>query len=231
MDNHKIKQIPADERPYEKCLTHGPQALTDSELLAVILRTGTQGVSSLELARRILGAHGSGESGLPGIHHLSLRELMEIKGIGQVKAIQVKCIGELSKRIAAISAKKNLDFQDPDTIAEYYMERMRHEEQEQTICMMLNTKGQFLGDEVISKGTVNMSLVSPRDLLLAALRFRAVCIILVHNHPSGDPTPSKDDISITKKIQHACALVDIPLIDHIVIGDQRYFSFHQEGLL
>ena len=156
---------------------------------------------------------------------------MEFRGIGQVKAVQIKCIGELSKRIASVSAKKLLDFQNPETIADYYMEQMRHEEQEIMICMMLNTKNQLLGETVISRGTVNASLVSPRDLILAAFRFRAVFIIIVHNHPSGDPKPSRDDLDITKRIQAACSLVDIPLLDHIIIGDQRYISFRQEGML
>ena len=229
--NHtkSIKEIPSDERPYEKCLLRGPETLTDSELLAVILRSGTTGVSSIELARKILES--GREKGLLGIHHLSIQELMDIRGICQVKAIQIKCIGELSKRIAAISARRLLDFQNPDTIADYYMERMRHEEQEMMICMLLNTKCQLLGDEVIGKGTVNASLVSPRDLILTAVRYHAVNMILVHNHPSGNPDPSEDDILFTKRIQQVCSLVDIPLIDHIVIGDQRYFSFHKEGLL
>ena len=229
--NHtkSIKEIPSDERPYEKCLLRGPETLTDSELLAVILRSGTTGVSSVELARKILES--GREKGLLGIPHLSIQELMDIRGIGQVKAIQIKCIGELSKRIAAISARRLLDFQNPDTIADYYMERMRHEEQEMMICMLLNTKCQLLGDEVIGKGTVNASLVSPRDLILTAVRYHAVNMILVHNHPSGNPDPSEDDILFTKRIQQVCSLVDIPLIDHIVIGDQRYFSFHKEGLL
>lgn len=227
---YKIKELPEEERPYEKCLRYGPEALTDSELLAIILRTGTSGSSSLDLARRILH-HGTREEGLLGIHHLSLNELMEIKGIGQVKAIQIKCIGELSKRIASISAQKELDFQNPASIAEYFMERMRHEEQELMICMMLDTKNHLLGEEIISKGTVNSSLVSPRDLLLTALRYRAVYIILVHNHPSGNPTPSADDIHLTTKMMEACNLIDIPLLDHIVIGDQQYISFREEGLL
>ena len=137
----------------------------------------------------------------------------------------------MSKRIAVLSAKKLLDFQNPDTIADYYMERMRHEEQEMMICMMLNTKSQLLGEEIIGKGTVNASLVSPRDLILAAFRYHAVYIILVHNHPSGNPHPSNEDVLFTQRIREVCSLVDIPLLDHIVIGDQRYFSFHKEGIL
>ena len=231
MNSHTMKQLPEEERPYEKCLAYGPEVLTDSELLAVILRSGTRGISSVALASQILEAGAGGEQGLLGIHRLSMGDLMEFRGIGQVKAVQIKCIGELSKRIASVSAKKLLDFQNPDTIADYYMEQMRHEEQEIMICMMLNTKNQLLGETVISRGTVNASLVSPRDLILAAFRFRAVFIIIVHNHPSGDPKPSRDDLDITKRIQAACSLVDIPLLDHIIIGDQRYISFRQEGML
>ena len=231
MKSHTMKQLPEEERPYEKCLAYGPEVLTDSELLAVILRSGTRGISSVALASQILEAGAGGEQGLLGIHRLSMGDLMEFRGIGQVKAVQIKCIGELSKRIASVSAKKLLDFQNPETIADYYMEQMRHEEQEIMICMMLNTKNQLLGETVISRGTVNASLVSPRDLILAAFRFRAVFIIIVHNHPSGDPKPSRDDLDITKRIQAACSLVDIPLLDHIIIGDQRYISFRQEGML
>ena len=228
--SQRIQELPPDERPYEKCLHSGPEKLTDSELLAVILRSGTRGSSSVQLADEVLHL-GQKEQGLLGIYHLSMEDLMQIRGIGQVKAVQIKCIGELSKRIATREAGKLLDFHSPDTIAAYYMERMRHEEQEQMICTMLNTKNQFLGDEVISRGTVNSSLVSPRDLILAAFRHRAVYMILVHNHPSGNPEPSKDDLLFTKRVWEAGALVDIPLLDHIVIGDQQYFSFRQEGLL
>ena len=224
-----IKNIPEEERPYEKCLLHGPEHLTDSELLAVILRTGTCGSSSLDLARKIL-QKGTDKERLLGIHHLTLQELMEIKGIGQVKAIQVKCIGELSKRIASLHAQNTLSFEDPYTIANYYMEKMRHEEQEQMICMMLDTKNQLLGEPIISKGTVNASLVSPRDLLLTALKYRAVYIILVHNHPSGNPAPSKEDILFTNRVKRVCALSDIPLLDHIIIG-KHYCSLREKGHL
>ena len=228
--SQRIQELPPDERPYEKCLHSGPEKLTDSELLAVVLRSGTRGSSSVQLADEVLHL-GQNEQGLLGIYHLSMEDLMQIRRNGQVNSVQIKCIGELSKRIATREAGKLLDFHSPDTIAAYYMERMRHEEQEQMICTMLNTKNQFLGDEVISRGTVNSSLVSPRDLILAAFRHRAIYMILVHNHPSGNPEPSKDDLLFTKRVWKAGALVDIPLLDHIVIGDQQYFSFRQEGLL
>jgi DNA repair protein RadC len=228
--SQRIQELPPDERPYEKCLHSGPEKLTDSELLAVVLRSGTRGSSSVQLADEVLHL-GQNEQGLLGIYHLSMEDLMQIRGIGQVKAVQIKCIGELSKRIATREAGKLLDFHSPDTIAAYYMERMRHEEQEQMICTMLNTKNQFLGDEVISRGTVNSSLVSPRDLILAAFRHRAVYMILVHNHPSGNDRPSSHDITLTKKVQEAGRVLDITLLDHIVVCPNRYYSFADNGML
>ena len=228
--SQRIQELPPDERPYEKCLHSGPEKLTDSELLAVVLRSGTRGSSSVQLADEVLHL-GQNEQGLLGIYHLSMEDLMQIRGIGQVKAVQIKCIGELSKRIATREAGKLLDFHSPDTIAAYYMERMRHEEQEQMICTMLNTKNQFLGDEVISRGTVNSSLVSPRDLILAAFRHRAVYMILVHNHPSGNDRPSSHDITLTKKVQEAGRVLDITLLDHIIVCPDRYYSFADNGML
>ncbi len=182
----QIKDIPSEERPYEKCLARGA-ALSDAELLAVILR-GAAGQSCVELAREILRFSPSA-SGLLGLHHLSVQELMKIRGIGKVKAVQLKCITELSTRIATMRAKESLCFTDPSSIAEYYMERLRHEEQELLICMMFDTKNHLLGDAQISRGTVNSALISPRELFLQALAFHAVHIILVHNHPSGNPEP------------------------------------------
>ena len=225
-----LKELPVSERPYEKCEKNGTAMLSDAELLAVILRSGTKDQTAIDLATKVLSIDPFYE-GILGICHTSREELQKIPGIGKVKAMQILCIAELSKRLASAKVEDKISFHSPASIADYYMERMRHEEQEQMICTMLNTKNQFLGDEVISRGTVNSSLVSPRDLILAAFRHRAVYMILVHNHPSGTPEPSKDDLLFTKRVWEAGALVDIPLLDHIVIGDQQYFSFRQEGLL
>ena len=138
---------------------------------------------------------------------------------------------ELSKRISRKEARKSLDFQNPETIAGYYMESLRHEEQENVICMMLDTKNHFLGDVSLSRGTVNTSLISPRELFLEAFAFHAVHLILVHNHPSGDPAPSRDDLLVTRRIMRAGELLDITLLDHIIIGDQRFISMRQAGML
>jgi len=226
----RIKEIPENERPYEKCLQLGTQSLTDAELLAILIRTGAIGISSIHLATQILNLSKDKE-GLLGIHQLSIEELMELRGVGMVKAVQIKCIGELSKRIARTAAKRGLSFQTPQTIAEYYMEQLRHEEQEIMVCMMLDTKNHLLGEKTISMGTVNASLLSPREIFLAAFSFHAVNIILIHNHPSGDPTPSKEDILVTKRIGEAGELVGIHLLDHIIIGNCQYISFCERDIL
>ena len=197
-----MKQIPKDERPYEKCVRLGAQSLTDAELLAVLLRTGTVGSPSVHMAEEILSLS-KDRKGLLGLHTLSLAQLKSVKGIGTVKAIQIKCIGELSKRIAQTTARKGLQFTQPGTIADYYMERLRHKEQEELICMMLDTKNHLLGEEMIFKGTVNGSFVSPREIFLTAMSYHAVGILLVHNHPSGDPTPSQADLDVTQRIAEA----------------------------
>lgn len=228
--NKSILGLSPQNRPYEKCLSSGPSVLSDAELLAVIIRTGTKGISSVELAEQILSLS-KNQSGLTSICHLTLQELMKIPGVGQVKAIQILCIGELSKRIATYQAKEKIAFHNPVTIADYYMEQLRHEEQEQMICMMLDTKNNLLGEELLTLGTVNASIVSSREIFLLALRYHAVHIILVHNHPSGDPTPSQADIDLTKKVKNAGELLDIHLIDHIIVGDHKYVSFKEMNML
>lgn len=227
-----IKELPPAQRPYEKCLREGTGALSDSELLAVILKNGTRGSSSIDLANEILAiTEASPYPGLLGLMHLTLKELMKINGVGQVKAIQLKCIGELSKRIASSAARLNLCFGRPETIAQYYMEQLRHEEQEQIICMMLDCSMHLLGEKLLTKGTVNAALITPREVFLEALRFGAVNLILIHNHPSGNPTPSDEDILITERIYRTGELIGIHLADHIIIGDHRYISFKEQGIL
>ena len=229
--NNIMKQLPEEQRPYEKCFTQGESALSDSELLAVILRSGTQGKNSLTLAQEILKVmEKSSYPGLTGLLHISVQDLMKINGIGRVKAVQLKCIGELSKRIARNAARPQLVMNSPDSIAAYYMEELRHEEQEVVICMMSDVKGHFLGDKILTRGTATGSMVTPREIYMEALRRHAVSLILIHNHPSGDPTPSPDDVQITTRIYQAGELIGIHLLDHIVIGDQKYCSFREEGL-
>ena len=231
MNRNIIKDLPEAQRPYEKCFSQGEAALSDCELLAVILRSGTQGLNSLELAQEILQyMETSSYTGLTGLLHISVQDLMEIHGIGQVKAVQLKCIGELSKRIARTAARPQMVMNNPSSVASYYMEELRHEEQEVVICMMSDVKGHFLGDKVLTRGTATGSLVTPREIYMEDLRSHAVSLILVHNHPSGDPTPSPDDMQITARIYQAGELLGIHLLDHIIIGDQKYCSFREEGI-
>ena len=228
MRKNGLRNLPTMEQPYEKCLENGPESLSDAELLAVILRCGARGKTSLELAREILSLPGK-EEGLLGLYHCTRQELLQIRGVGEVKAIQLQCIGELSKRMAAAGARKGLCFHDPASIADY-MERLRHEDQEVLLCMMLDTKNQLLGEKEITRGTVNATMISPRELFLAALQFRAVHILLVHNHPSGIPEPSGDDITVTRQIRRAGEMLGITLLDHIIIGDHCYTSMLEQGI-
>ena len=225
----KIKDMAEEDRPYEKCLRLGACSLSDGELLAVLLRTGTKGSPSVAMADEILKLS-KDKGGLLGLYQLSLAQLQSVKGIGKVKAVQLKCIGELSKRISRTSACRGLSFSQPETIAEYYMEQLRHEEQEQLFCMMLDTKNHLLGEEMVFKGTVNGSLANPREIFLTAVSYHAVGILLVHNHPSGDPSPSRADLDCTERVRRSGDILGIPLIDHIIIGDHQFLSFRQQGI-
>lgn len=215
--------------PYEKFMSHGAEALTDSELLAIILRTGTKGVSACKLGEQVLEKAGRNGNGLLGLHQISLHDLMQIEGIGEVKAVKLKAIAEISIRIAQADARKTLCYRTPYTIAEYYMERFRHENVEYVLLIMLDTGLHPLGEQMLSKGSVNASILSPREVFVEALKVQAASVMLLHNHPGGSPLPSENDIRVTKRIQEAGALTDIPLLDHIIIGDNSYFSFKESG--
>lgn len=223
---YTMRNIPAEERPYEKCIANGAEALSDAELLAVILRTGAHGESVLELSRKILAQH---RDGLLGIYHMSIADLQKIRGLGKVKAVQLKCVAELSRRIARAGFSERMTFRDPGTVAEYYMETMRHEEQEILILAMLNSKGRLIQDKVIARGTVNGALISPREIFIEAVRHQAVSILLVHNHPSGIPDPSREDLMLTEMVRRSGEMLGIELIDHIIIGDRQAVSMREQG--
>lgn len=225
-----IKEMLEEERPYEKSRRFGTKSLTDIELLAVLLRTGVKGENSLELAKKILYPDNCPQ-GLAGVHQWTYEKLTKLKGIGAVKATQILCVLELARRLSKSDALKHLSFTSPASIAEYYMEDMRHQKQEHMKLLMLNTKTMLIGESNISKGTVNASLISPRELFIEALERNAVSIILLHNHPSGDPTPSKEDILITKRICEAGNLIGIELLDHIIIGNNCYISFVEKQMM
>lgn len=217
--------------PYEKFAAYGGENLTDSELLAILLRTGTKGVCARELGERVLAETARYGNGLLGLYHISCKDLQRIEGIGEVKAIQLKAVAEFARRMARAKAKDKLSFHDPYSVADYYMERFRHESVEYILLLLLDTGMHLMGEEILSKGTVNASLLSPREVFVQAFRGGAAGIMLLHNHPGGDPTPSENDLKITGRIARAGALTDIPLLDHIILGDNRYLSFKESNLL
>ena len=218
------------DRPYERCLLYGPQALTDAQLLAVIMRCGTKGVPAMHLAEQVLSLV-PGKRGLKGLARLRLKELTSLPGIGEVKAIQLLCIGELSKRIATLEARERLSFSSAASVADYFMERLRNEETEHLYCLMFDTKLRLIGEEKLSDGTVSFAVIGIRELFSAAMRSGAVNIILVHNHPSGDPVPSGADIELTHRVFEAGAILEIRLLDHVVVGDGAFYSFLENNLL
>lgn len=224
-----IPELKPEQRPDEKCLAFGPEALTDAELLAILLRTGTIEETSVDLAGRILDPENGQPGSLLNLLDRRIEDLQEIKGIGRVKALKIKAVAELSKRIAMTKAEEKLDFSMPESVAGYYMEQLRHCGKEQVILILLDAGCRKIRDLTLSVGTVNCSLISPREVIREALQYNAVNLILLHNHPSGDPTPSKADLAVTKRVKKACAIMDLALLDHIIVGDNTYYSMKEEG--
>lgn len=225
MINHMTaKELPVSERPYEKCLSAGPQALSDAELLAVILKSGSSKMNVIQLAQQLLQAGGKN---LLNLHYMSTEELMSFPGIGEVKAIQLKCVAEISRRIAQTDRREHIQLTDAGSVAAYYMERLRHEPREQLLVSMFDIKCRLLCDHIIATGSARAVLGSPREIFLQLLEKKAVSFILLHNHPSGDPTPSREDARLTQRIKECGDLMDIPLSDHIIIGDNKYYSFRE----
>ena len=225
------KETIVPNKPYEKFLAYGPEHLTESELLAIILRTGTKEASAVELAEQVLKLAKAPREGLLGLYDITLEGLMQIRGIGEVKAVKLKCLTELSMRISRATAKEGINFNDSVTVADYFMEQLRHKDTEYVILVSLDNKGQMLKESLLSHGSVRMSLISPREIFLEALQQKAVNILLVHNHPSGDPTPSNSDLEMTRNVKEVGEMMGIELLDHIIIGDNRYTSFKELALL
>jgi len=224
-----VKDLPMSERPYEKCEKYGASVLSDAELLAVIIRTGTKQQRAIDLAVNILN-YSTAYPGLKGLNYLTLKEMTQIYGVGRVKAIELLCLTELTKRMAKEIHRESLKFITPQSIADYYMQDMRHLSREQVLLLMLDSKNKILKDMIISEGTVNTSIMPTREVFIAAMKYEAVNIILLHNHPSGDPTPSAEDIRVTKRLAEAGNLLGITLMDHLIIGDNRYVSLKEQGI-
>jgi DNA repair protein radC len=226
--NKTIKELPASERPYEKFLSLGASGLSDADLLAIIIKTGTKDKSAVDIAQEMLsGRHGN----LLNLYEMSYDELIQVSGIGQIKAIQLKAVAELSMRISKAKRARSIRMNTPVTIADYYMEQMRHLQQEVVICAYFDVKSRFLGDKFISKGSLSSSVVDISSVMRTALEKNASKIVLLHNHPSGDCTPSKDDIAVTDRLAEGSRIFSIELCDHIIIGDNEYYSFYENKLI
>lgn len=225
-----MKELPCSEQPYEKVERYGPEVLSDAELLAVILRTGTKKECAVDLARKLLGFFPG--KNIAGLFQITREELLEVEGIGRVKAVQLLSLAEIVKRM--LISKIPLDeisCDEPKRVAEHFMASMRYLETEKVKLLMLNGKNKVIKEMDLSVGTFDSALAAPREIFYYALKHKAISILLLHNHPSGDPSPSSEDLFLTKRVTECGNLVGIPLLDHIIIGDNSYISFRESGYL
>lgn len=221
----KIKELPLTERPYEKLEIYGAESLSNAELLAIIIKTGTKEQSAVSIAQNILKLNEQAEQeNLRFLQEIALEEFMKIKGIGKVKAIQLKAICELTKRIARPINQKKPIIKTPKDVADMLIPELRYEKQEKVKVLILNSKNTVLKTYDVSLGGSNFAYIEPKDVLAEAIKMQAPKIILVHNHPSGDAKPSKGDYKVTDRIYEAAQLMGIQLLDHIIIGDGLYQS-------
>ncbi|MFX4261600.1 RadC family protein [Pelotomaculum propionicicum] len=222
-----IKELPEETRPRERLLKEGPEALSDIELLAILLRTGSREATAIDLASQIMAQF----SNLRLLLGATIEELGEIKGVGPAKACQVKAALELARRTSSFSDHRRPVIKSPDDAASLVMEEMRHFDREHFRAILLNTKNQVIGTDKVSVGTLNSSAVHPRELFRNAIKRGAASVILVHNHPSGDPSPSREDKDITLRVKEAGNIIGIDVLDHIIIGDNKFTSFKANGLI
>lgn len=220
-----IKKLPETERPYEKLEQKGEKVLTNAELLAIIIKTGNREETSIQLAQKILMLNENiNKNNLNFLRDITIEELVKIKGIGKVKAIQIKAVCELASRMNSIDNYKKIIIRKPKDVVEVIIQDMRFEKQEILKVIMLDNHNQILKIKDVAKGTNNFVSASVRNILNEAVKIQALKIILVHNHPSGNPNPSQKDYEFTEKVRNASELLEIQLLDHIVIGDNKYIS-------
>ncbi|OCT14932.1 hypothetical protein A8709_12425 [Paenibacillus pectinilyticus] len=222
-----IREVPMEERPRERMLQLGAGALSHAELLAILLRTGTVSESAISLASRILSESG----GLRSLVDMSKDQLTQIKGIGDAKALQIQAGIELGRRLAKSTYEERVTIRSPKDIADLMSEELRYLQKEHFVCLFLNTKNHVIAQETLSMGSLNASIVHPREVFRAAIKRSSASIICVHNHPSGDPTPSPEDISLTGRLVEAGAIIGIEVLDHVIIGDQRFISLKEQGFM
>jgi len=220
-----LRDVPHDERPRERMMRYGAEALSHTELLAILLRTGTKRQSAVHLAGAIMKECGS----LRNLMDMSMEQLTAIHGIGPAKAVQLRAGIELGRRITRSSLGDAIVVRRPKDAADYVMDELRYLKKEHFVCLFLNTKNHIIARETLSVGTLNASLVHPREVFRSAIQRSSASIICAHNHPSGDPTPSPEDISLTKRLVQAGELVGIEVLDHLIIGDGKFVSLKERG--
>lgn len=222
-----IRDYPTDERPRERMVQSGAASLSNQELLAIILRTGTKSESVLQLSNRVLTTF----EGLRLLKEASLEEITNINGIGLAKAVQIMAAVEIGRRIGNLAFDDRYSIRSPEDGANYVMNDMRFLSQEHFVCLYLNTKNQVLHKQTIFIGSLNASIVHPREVFKEAFRRSAASIICIHNHPSGDPTPSREDIEVTKRLVECGKIIGIDVLDHLIIGEKKYVSLKEKGYL
>lgn len=225
----KMKDLPEDERPREKLLQRGVHALSNAELLAILLQTGYKDRPALHVAEQVLTLYKA--QGLGGIVNLSAEDFSAVKGIGSAKAATLLAAIELGRRLAQREAERRWAIRSAEDVAAYLMPRLRDETREHFIAVLLNSKNCVLAAPVISVGSLNASIAHPREVFREAVRASAAAIIVAHNHPSGDPKPSREDLAVTRSMVAAGELMQIPVLDHVIIGDNAYSSLKEDGLL
>jgi DNA repair protein RadC len=221
-----IRDLPANERPRERLRDSGAERLSNAELLAIILRTGMASENVIELSNRLLSQWG----GLAGLHHASFAELCNTKGVGEAKAAQLKAALEIGRRLLFAEGDIRYQINDPSAVYRLFTAEMRLLKQEELRVILLSNKNHVIASPVVYRGTVQSSNVRPAEVFREAVRQTAPRIIIMHNHPSGDPTPSAEDVRTTRELVDAGRLLDIEVLDHVVIGDGRWKSLRQEGL-
>lgn len=221
-----LREWPEDERPRERLLKHGPETLSDAQLLAIILRNGDGGRTALDLGRELLDRSG----GLAGVARAGISELCEVKGIGPAKAAEIKAAIELGRRNQrpALAGASLCASQD---VADFFLPRLKDHKREEFRCVLLDTKNRVIRDLTVSIGSLTASLVHPRDTFKTAVRESAAAVIFVHNHPSGDARPSQEDIQLTRRLVQAGDLLGIRVLDHVIVGDGAHFSFRDSGMI
>lgn len=226
--SYTIKDLPINERPREKLIKYGVESLSNAELIAVIIRTGHNEDTAIDLANRILSID---SSGIKFLSNATVEELTRVKGVGVCKAAQIIAAIELGKRISSRGVESKLKVDSPLVVVELLMDDMKFLNKEHFRVILLNTKNQIISIEEISIGNLNSSIVHPREVFNIAIRRSAKSIILVHNHPSGDSTPSTEDINITRRLIEAGNIIGIEVLDHIIIGDNNYISLKQKNII